>query len=91
MSALLETFQIEEHDWYHKMTSFQFQFLLHLLAHVLMELNKLNKMFQYDNVDITQIGGHLNVCIAILTWRFFSPRGLAFGRGSKFLRPSLEA
>ena len=42
-------------------------------------------------MDITQIGGHLNVCITMLTQRFVFPRRLAFGRGSKFLWPFLQA
>jgi hypothetical protein len=57
---------------------------------VLTELNKLNKLFQSDHVDITQIGGHLNICITVLSRRFLTVRGAAFGRGSRVLWPFLE-
>jgi hypothetical protein len=50
---------------------------------VLTELNKFNKLFQSDHVDITHIGGYLNICIIGLSRRFFTVRGVAFGRGSR--------
>ena len=56
-----------------------------------MELNKLNKIFQVDHVDVTQIGANLNICITMLWRRFIIVGGAAFGRGSKFLWPLLEA
>ena len=45
MPTFLDLFEENEAVWYHKLTSFQFQFLLHLLVDVLAELNKLNKIF----------------------------------------------
>ncbi|KAG0618977.1 hypothetical protein M758_4G106200, partial [Ceratodon purpureus] len=90
MPSFLELFREEEEMWYRKLTSFQFQFLLRLLVDILTELNKLNKLFQSDHVDITQIGGHLNICINILSRHFLAARGAAFGRGSKALWPFLE-
>jgi hypothetical protein len=57
---------------------------------VLIELNNLTKLFQSDYVDITQIGGHLNICISILSRRFLTVRGATFGRGSRVLWPFLD-
>jgi hypothetical protein len=57
---------------------------------VLTELNKFNKLFQSDHVDITQIGGHLNICITILSRCFVIVRGAAFGRKSRVRWPFLE-
>ena len=91
MPAFLDLFKENEAMWYHKLISFQFQFLLHLLVDVLAKLNKLNKIFQADYVDVTQIGANLNICITMLQWRFITIGGAAFGRGSKFLWPFLEA
>ena len=91
MPAFLDLFEENEAMWYHKLISFQFQFLLHLLVDVLVELNKLNKIFKVDHVDVTQIDANLNICITILRWRFITIGGAAFGRGSKFLWPFLEA
>ena len=77
--------------WYQRLISFQFQFFLHLVVDVLVELNKLNKIFQTNHVDVTQIGANLNICITMLRRRFITVGGVAFGRGSKFLWPFLEA
>ena len=91
MPTFLDLFEENEAMWYHKLTSFQFQFLLHLLVDVLTKLNKLNKIFQADHIDVTQIGANLNICITMLRQRFITVGGAAFGRGSKFLWPFLEA
>ena len=58
---------------------------------VLAQLNKLNKIFQTNHIDVTQIGANLNICITMLRRRFINVGGVAFGRGSKFLWPFLEA
>ena len=91
MPVFLDLFEENEAMWYHKLISFQFQFLLHLLVDVLTELNKLNKIFQADHIDVTQIGANLNICITMLRRKFISVGGAAFGRDSKFLWPFLEA
>ena len=66
MPTFLDLFEENKVMWYQRLTSFQFQFLLHLLVNVLAELNKLNKIFQADHVDVTQIGANLNICITML-------------------------
>ena len=85
MFAILEAFKDEEPIWYQKMTSFQFQFLLHMLVDVLCELNKLNKKFQYDLVDIISIGSWLEVCMWILRRLFLCDTWPTFGRVAKNL------
>jgi hypothetical protein len=55
-----------------------------MFVDILMELNKLNKIFQFVHVDITYIGGNLNICITILTHLFLFQRSEAFGRGTMF-------
>ncbi len=52
MPTILDAFQVSESYWYQQVTTFLFQFMLHLVVDVLMELNKLNKNFQYDMADI---------------------------------------
>ena len=60
-------------------TVFQVQFRIHLLANVLIELNKLNQKFQDDHVDITSIGTILDVVISMLRKQFL---GGIFGVGA---------
>ena len=72
MPTFLDLFEENEAMWYQRLTSFQFQFLLHLLVDVLKELNKLKKIFQADHVDITQIGANPNICITMLRRRFIT-------------------
>ena len=58
---------------------------------ILAELNKLNKVFYTNHVDVTQIGANLNIYTTILYRRFITIGVPAFGRGSKFLWPFLKA
>ena len=55
MLALLRDWELVEKKMYEMATIFQVQFCIHLLADVLIELNKLNQKFQEDHVDITSI------------------------------------
>ena len=43
MPAILEQWEKHEKKWYEYATIFQVQFMLHLLADILLELNKLNE------------------------------------------------
>jgi len=52
MPTILDAFQVLKPYWYQEVTTFLFQFMFHLVVDVLMELNKLNKNFQYDMADI---------------------------------------
>ena len=68
MFAILKSWQVEEHAWYTNITYLQFQFFIHLLADVLLELDKLNRKFQFDIVDITSMVSTIDVTINLL-WR----------------------
>jgi hypothetical protein len=46
------------------------QFCIHLLAYVLIGLNKMNQKFQEDHVGITSIGTTLDITISLLHKRF---------------------
>ena len=54
-------------SWYDKARIYSIQLCLHMLVDVLGELNKLNKTFQQENVDITTIGLALEVTISTLS------------------------
>jgi len=79
MPALLRDWELVEKKMYEMATIFQVQFCIHLLADVLIELNKLNQKFQEDHVDITSIGTTLDITISLLHKRFL--RG-TFGAGA---------
>jgi len=79
MPALLKDWELGEKKMYELATIFQVQFYIHLLADVLIELNKLNQKFQEDHVDITSIGTTLDVSISMLRKRFL---GDIFGAGA---------
>ena len=66
MPAILEAWESDEPTWYHNITSLQFQFFVHLIADILIELNKLNHKFQCDHVDITSIASTVDVTITLL-------------------------
>ncbi|BBN17305.1 hypothetical protein MPTK1_7g13480 [Marchantia polymorpha subsp. ruderalis] len=89
MPIILERWQVEEVEWYAIATSFQLQFCLNLLADVLCDLNKLNKKFQEEKVELTAIGAQLDVTISALKRRFL--RGFEeFAQGTKYLKEFLK-
>ena len=59
--AILEQWQKHKNKWYEYATIFQVQFMLHLLANILLELNKLNQEFQRELTDVTMLGVHLDI------------------------------
>ena len=61
MPAILEQWEKHEKKWYEYATIFQVQFMLHLLADILVELNKLNEQFQRELMDVTMLGVHLDL------------------------------
>ena len=87
MPALLRDWELGEKKMYELATLFQVQFCIHLLADVLIELNKLNQKFQEDHVDITSIGTTLDVTISLLHKRFL--RG-TFGAGTMHMSSFLS-
>ena len=92
MPAILTLWKNERKtsSWYDKARIYSIQFSLHMLADVLGELNKLNKTFQEENVDITTIGLALEVTISTLSRWFLRKETFAEGTTylSKFLSDS---
>ena len=83
MPAILEQWEKHEKKWYEYATIFQVQFMLHLLADILLELNKLNEQFQRELMDVTMLGVHLDIIHEKLRRRYLSCE--TFGTGSMFL------
>jgi len=79
MPSILCVFQISEMYCYHQVTIFQFQFMLHLVVDVSVELNKLKKKNQYDMADISAIGCTLNASISFLKTHFLCSPNPNFG------------
>ena len=88
MSTILEAWELDEPTWYHNITSLQFQFFaVHLIADILVELNKLNRKFQCDHVDITSRASTMDVTITLLRRQYLIEE---FGRTSKYLGKFLQ-
>ena len=87
MPAILEAWESDEPTWYHNITSLQFQFFVHLIADILVELNKLNRKFQCDHVDITSIASTVDVTITLLGRQYLIGE---FGRTSKYFGKFLQ-
>ncbi|MCO5592330.1 hypothetical protein L7F22_046331 [Adiantum nelumboides] len=77
MPAVFEQWQRREKTWYGHATIFVVQFMIHLLADVLIELNKLNVEFQRHEMDVTIISAMIDLTFEKLTRNF--------GIGSKYL------
>ncbi|MCO5594442.1 hypothetical protein L7F22_048472 [Adiantum nelumboides] len=58
MLALLHDFKENDVNLYTISRTFQVQFLVHFMADVLVEMNGINKKFQDDHVDITEVDMH---------------------------------
>ena len=56
MPTILDAFQVEDAYWYHQAITFQFEFMLHIVMDVVVEINKLNHKFHYNLIDISTIG-----------------------------------
>ncbi|MCO5575073.1 hypothetical protein L7F22_028870 [Adiantum nelumboides] len=80
MPALLSDFKTHDATLYTIATTFEVQFLIHLLADVLHEMNELSKKFQKDYVDITDVANALDVIVELFIQRYL---GEPFGYGSK--------
>ena len=87
MPTILEAWKLDEPTWYHNITSLQFQFFVHLIANILVELDKLNRKFQCDHVDITSIASIVDVTITLLQRQYLTGE---FGRTSKYLGKFLQ-
>ncbi|MCO5582460.1 hypothetical protein L7F22_036356 [Adiantum nelumboides] len=85
MPAVLEQWQRHEKKWYGYATLFVVQFMIHLLADVLVELNKLNVEFQRQEMDVTTIGALINLTFEKLNRRYITSDANNFGVGSPYL------
>ena len=65
------------------------QLCLHMLADIMCELNKLNKKFQEEYVDVTSLGGAIYVTINTLKRCFL--RSDTFAKGTSYLSKFLDA
>ena len=71
MPPILTLWKSEKKDsWYDKARIFSVQFCLHMLADIMSELNKLNKKFQEEYVDVTSLGAAIDVTINTLKMWF---------------------
>ncbi|KAH7428994.1 hypothetical protein KP509_09G026200 [Ceratopteris richardii] len=85
MPVVLEQWKRREKKWYSHATLFVVQFMIHLLADVLSELNKLNQEFQRNEFDVTLIGALIDFTFEKFTHSYLSNDIYGFGNGSKHL------
>ena len=64
MPPIMTFWKNERNDsWYDKARIFLVQFSLHMLTGIIFELNKLNKKFQEECLDVTSLGITIDVTI----------------------------
>ncbi|KAH7284550.1 hypothetical protein KP509_34G059300 [Ceratopteris richardii] len=85
MHVVLEQWKRREKKWYSHATLFVVQFMIHLLADVLSELNKLNQEFQRNEFDVRLIGALIDFIFEKFTRRYLSNDIYGFANGSKHL------
>ena len=72
------------HQLYNDLRIFKVVFCIYLLADVLQELNILNKIFQIENVDLSQLGAQIELTTCSLTWMFLDAEN--FGVDFKYVK-----
>ncbi|KAH7428076.1 hypothetical protein KP509_10G074500 [Ceratopteris richardii] len=90
MPAILEQWSCQEKKWYKYATIYVVQFMIHCLADVLMELNKLNVEFQKQEMDITTIGALIDFTFEKLSRRYLCSHILDFAISSPHLSSFLK-
>ena len=65
-------------------------FFIHLLADILGELNTLNKIFQKENLDLTEIGEAIEITTRSLSRKFLVDKEEEFGADTKFVTHFLD-
>ena len=73
-----------DHQLYNDLRIFKVVFCIYLLVHVLPELNILNKIFQIENVDLSQLGVQIELTTRSLTRMFLDAEN--FGVESKYVK-----
>ena len=67
MPPILTLWKNERKDsWYDKKTIFSVQFCLHMVEDIMCELNKLNKKFQEEYIDVNVLGATIDVTVKTL-------------------------
>ena len=77
-------------ELYHEFCCFLVLFFIHLLADVLGELNTLNKIFQKENLDLTEIGDTVEITTRSLSWKYLVDEKEEFGLDTKFVAHFLD-
>ena len=73
-----------DHQLYNDLRIFKVVFCIYLLADVLHKLNILNKIFQIENVDLSQLGAQIELTTRSLTRMFLDAEN--FGVDSKYVK-----
>ena len=90
MPPIMTFWKNERNDsWYDKARIFLVQFSLHMLTGIIFELNKLNKKFQEEYVDVSYLGEAIDVTIKTLRRWFL--RNDTFVDGTCYLYKFLDA
>jgi hypothetical protein len=90
MPPILTLWKNERKDsWYDKARIFSVQFCLHMLADIMCELNKLNKQFQEEYIDVSSLGAAIDVTVNTLKRWFL--RSDTFADGTCYLSKFIDA
>ena len=77
-------------ELYYEFRCFSVLFFIHLLANVLGELNTLNKIFQKENLDLTEIGEAIDITTRSLSRKFLVNEDEEFSANTKFVAHFLD-
>lgn len=90
MPPILTLWKNERKDsWYDKARIFSVQFCLHMVANIMCELNKLNKNFQEEHVNVISLGAAID--LTINTFKRWFLRSDTFANGTCYLSKFLNA
>jgi hypothetical protein len=92
MPAILSCFRGPSgcEELYHEFRCYSVLVFIHLLADVFGELNTLNKIFQKENLDLTEIGDSIEITTRSLSRKFMVYEYEEFGADTKFMAQFLD-
>ncbi|KAH7292058.1 hypothetical protein KP509_29G049800 [Ceratopteris richardii] len=90
MPAILHQWEHGEKRWYKNITIFSVRFMIHFLADVLKELNKLSMEFQRHEMDVIRISAMLDFIIEKFKQRYLDVDVQKFGHDSPHLSSLLQ-
>ncbi|KAH7331520.1 hypothetical protein KP509_20G037900 [Ceratopteris richardii] len=90
MPAILHQWEHGEKRSYKNITIFSVQFMIHFLANVFKELNKLSMEFQRHEMDVSRISAMLGFTIEKFKGRYLDVDVQTFGHGSPHLSSLLQ-